>query len=273
MLGRDRGLVLRILPLGETSLIVSVLAREHGRLRLVARGVRGPRGRAGASLEAGNEIDFVFSARPDRDLGTLREVVLVRPWLGGLRRLEAMAVGLAALELLEAGVPEGAAEEGLLDAAWSFLATLTRVRERASALMLFYAFELQLLARCGLAPELQACRACGGGPTAHVLLDALEASWICGRCAHPGAGPLGLRLPGAVVQVLQAMSLQPWEAGELETTLECRRLVGRTMHRLLTAHLERYHYPRAFAMLQKVDSRDERPEETPEADRNSADPS
>jgi len=253
MLGRDRGLVLRVLPLRETSLIVSVLARQHGKLRLVARGVRGPRGRAGASLEAGNEIDFVFSSSPVRELGMLREVVLVRPWVASQKHLEAMALGWAALELLELGVPEGAPEEGLLDDAWSFLEALLHVPERAGALLLFYSFELRLLVRFGLVPELETCRACGGAPTESVDLDPLESSWICGHCRGSKQQRGGLRLEANVLQILQSMREQPWEVGTMETKAETRRAVGRTLHRLLVANVELYRYPRALALLKKVD--------------------
>ncbi|UCE04191.1 MAG: recombination protein O N-terminal domain-containing protein, partial [Candidatus Latescibacterota bacterium] len=38
MITHDRGLVLRTLPLRETSTIVTFLSRQNGKVRLVARG-------------------------------------------------------------------------------------------------------------------------------------------------------------------------------------------------------------------------------------------
>ena len=60
MIIQDRGLILRTWPLRETSRIVSAQTSGNGKVRLVARGVRGPRSRAGASLEPGNEVELVF---------------------------------------------------------------------------------------------------------------------------------------------------------------------------------------------------------------------
>src|SRR2546423_12270305 len=48
MLYRDQGVVLRSIKLGETDRIVTVLARGHGKIRAVAKGVRKPGSRFGA---------------------------------------------------------------------------------------------------------------------------------------------------------------------------------------------------------------------------------
>lgn len=251
MLARDRGLVLRVYRLRETSAIVCVLARQHGRVRLVARGVRAPRSRAGASLEPGNEIDFVFTQLPGRDLGSLREATLVRPWVAGLGRLEHLAVGWAGLEILERILPEGAPEDGLLDDAWCFFEALGRAADRTGAVLLFYAFELRLLERLGHAPELLACRVCGNESSAAGVLDADEGLWACDRCRPPG--PRLLHIDASERDLVLALTRSPWEAAGLASEPATRRKAGRILHLLLSTHVERYRYPRALALLKKVD--------------------
>jgi DNA repair protein RecO len=159
-------------------------------------------------------------------------------------------VGWAGLELLDRVVPDGAPEEGLLDVAWGYLEALQDRRGRAAAVLLFYAFELQLLERLGLAPELSACRVCGRGPSASVHLDLGSASWTCDRCRVAGGAPW--RLPGAAIATLRVLQRQPWE--ELATDTPTRRAVGMLLHRLLTAHLERYRYPRSLRLLKRLDA-------------------
>ena len=258
MLDSDRGLVLRVIPLRETSQIVSILGRQHGKLRLVARGVRAPGSRAGASLQSGNEVEFVFTLRPGRELGNLREASLHRGWLGGLRRLEPLAVGWAALELLERVVPDGAMEEGLLDDAWCYLEALQSAPDRGAAVLLFYAFELRLLERLGLRPGLDTCRACGGRPSGTVTLDLAEASWACGRCRPPGSS--GWNLPEETVGVLRSLQAEPWGAGDLHAAVRTRRSVGVVLHRLLGMHLERYRYPHALRLLRRSDPQSPKPD-------------
>lgn len=250
MLSHDRGLVLRTFPLRETSKIVSILGREHGKVRLVARGVRGVRSPAGASLESGNEIEFVFSLKPGRDLGNLREVTLRRAWLAGSGRLATLAVGWAALELVERALPDGAREEGLLPDLWSYLEALQYTDDRAAAVLLFYAFELRLLERFGLDPALDVCRVCGRTPRGSVALDVQGGSWTCGNCRVPGSRVWSV--PAAAAAVLVQLRDDPWQAAHLESTRSTRREVGLVVHRLLAAHVERYRYPRALALLKSV---------------------
>lgn len=260
MLSHDRGLVLRTFPLRETSKIVSILGREHGKVRVVARGVRGKRNPAGASLESGNEIEFVFTLKPGRDLGNLREATLCRAWLSGSGRLETMAVGWAALEILERTLPDGASEEGLLSDVWSYLEALRDASERASAILLLYSFELQLLERFGLTPALDACRVCGTTPPAAVALDVLGGSWTCAACRVPGSRVVAV--PAGAARVLRRLRDDPWQAAHVESDTATRREVGLVVHRLLTAHVERYRYPRALGLLKRLG--DSRPPDGPE---------
>ncbi len=251
MIAQDRGLVLRVIPLGETSVIFSLLSREHGKLRLVARGVRAPRSRAGASLESGNEVEVVFDLRSGRDLGNMRESVLVRSWVGGLSRLEPMAVAWAAIEILERVIPEGAPEDGLLDTSSGYFAALHSTSDRAGALLLFYAFELKLLERLGHFPALDSCRVCGMEPAGVGVIDPQDGSLACAAC---GGSRRGLHVQNEVLRLLLSMQAAPWEVAMLETSPEARRQVGRVLHQLLSYHLEMYRGPLALDLLRKVDS-------------------
>ena len=251
MIAQDRGLVLRVIPLRETSVIASLLCRTHGKVRLVARGVRAPRSRAGSSLESGNEVEVVFDLRSGRDLGNLREAVLVRPWVGGLDRLEPMAVAWAAIEILERVLPDGAPEDGLLDASWCYFAALHSTSDRAGALLLFYAFELQLLERLGHFPALASCRICGNEPVGGGVIDPQDGSLACKDC---GGSRRGLCLEPEVLRLLLQMQSTPWEVAMVATSPETRRQAGRVLHQLLSYHLEKYRGPLALGLLKKVDN-------------------
>jgi len=253
MIASDRGLVLRSYPLRETSKIVCILGFEHGRLRLVAQGSRAAHSRFGASLEPGNEIEIVYSLGPQRDLGTLREATLRRPWLAGTRALEPLAAGLATLELLERLIPEGAGEPGLASEAVATVAALRDTTGRAPALHIFYAFELRLLGRLGLRPALGACDSCGiaAGDRAGVV-DLEAGAFRCGQCAANGPGRVSVSAEAAGLLAALA-ALEPAQVAACDSTPRARRQVGICLHRLLASHLERYRYPRSLLLLKKVD--------------------
>lgn len=53
---RDEAIVLRTQKLGEADRIITMLTRDHGRIRGVAKGVRRTKSKFGARLEPGSQI-------------------------------------------------------------------------------------------------------------------------------------------------------------------------------------------------------------------------
>mgnify|MGYP001763651246 CR=1 FL=1 len=55
---RDRAVVLRTYKLGEADRIISMLSRDHGKIRAVARGVRRTSSKFGGRLDPFNHVDL-----------------------------------------------------------------------------------------------------------------------------------------------------------------------------------------------------------------------
>ena len=96
-----QAIVLRRNRLTETSLIVTWLAPELGRLKTVAKGALRPRNRLGGVLDLFHQCEIQFQLSRSGDLHTLREAVLVESFPGV--RTEFTRVGMAsyAVELIE----------------------------------------------------------------------------------------------------------------------------------------------------------------------------
>src|SRR5437016_6235204 len=101
---RDTGFVLGARRHGESSLIVELLTREHGRHAGLVRGGQSPRRRA--LLQPGNSVEACWRGRLPEHLGTL-ECELVNPYAARLLddpdRLAALG---AATGLLVTVLPE-----------------------------------------------------------------------------------------------------------------------------------------------------------------------
>ncbi len=167
---RTPGIVLRVRPLSETSLIVHWLTERGGRLATVAKGARRPKSPFRGKLDLFFEVDLSFQRRRRSDLHLLREVVVRDPHpvlRSDLARLRAAAYAVQLLELAtepDTPVPE--------------LYALLRDLLRADTVppdLLALAFEWQLLKRLGLQPNPEQTRL---GPEARLALRVL------------GAGPL-----------------------------------------------------------------------------------
>ncbi|MCI4678645.1 DNA repair protein RecO [Rhodoblastus acidophilus] len=150
----ERGLILGLKKHGETSVILELMTRAHGRHLGVVRGGRSKSMQP--VLQPGNEVAAVWRARLEEHLGlyaveaaALRtDLLLSSPqglhgvnWLGGLLRL----------------LPERDPHPGLYDRAQVLFEHLTTPLAPA----LFVHFELALLAELGFGLDLEQCAATG----------------------------------------------------------------------------------------------------------------
>ncbi len=152
----EPGIILGARRHGETSLVISILTRERGRNKGLARGAARSRGRG--AMEPGTLVDATWSARLQDHLGLWRldagtayaALVLEDPLrLGCLE---------AATDLADAALPERQAYSGVFDGLLALLEALGRDDSWAS---LHLRWELDLLTSLGYGLDLSACAVTG----------------------------------------------------------------------------------------------------------------
>jgi len=149
---RAQGLVLRIHPLTETSLIVRWITREHGRIATVAKGARRPKSPFRGKIDLFYLADFTFSRSRRSDLHNLREVSLrethpfLRKELAYLRQASYCAALIEQATEMETPLPS------IFELMVELLRSLHPLPPRQQTV---FAFELKLLNELGLKPELE----------------------------------------------------------------------------------------------------------------------
>jgi len=159
MYERTRGVVLRLYPLTETSLIVHWLTPGFGRLTTVAKGARRPKSPFGGKLDLFYVADFSFSRSRRSELHTLCEVSLkethsaLRRELGYLRQASYCAA------LVEQTTERETPLQAIFDLMGGLLNYLPSTPPAPQTL---FAFELKLLSELGLKPDLGKSRLSAG---------------------------------------------------------------------------------------------------------------
>src|SRR3954469_4194356 len=159
-LTRDRCLCLRKVEYNETSQIVTLLGREHGLMRLIAKGAH-RRTKAGASkFDGGLDLldlgDAVFSLRLEKDLATLTEWALRDGHLELRADLRALYLGQYAAELCSLLIEEHDPHPELFDRLEQTIELLAPARREE----VFLSFQLALCREAGYLPDLSACSNC-----------------------------------------------------------------------------------------------------------------
>ena len=152
---RDEGVVLGVKKHGETSVIVELLTRGHGRHLGLVRGGRSTRFQS--LLQPGNSLLLEWRARLDEHLGAYT----VEPLTLRAGRLIGSALALHGLSYLGALVrllPERDPHEAL-HGALSVIVDHLDATEVAPALIA--RFEARILAECGFGLDLDSCAASG----------------------------------------------------------------------------------------------------------------
>jgi len=252
---RDDGVVLRTTKLGEADRIITVLTRQNGRVRAVAKGVRRTKSRFGARLEPFTHVDLMV--HPGRSLDVITQAEVIRSYGTRLAAdYPKYTAGAAMLETAERLTPvekEPAIRQFLLligglralgeatDVAGDIKSDVAGDIESDAAFdaggqerdprLVLDAYFLRSLAVAGYAPALAECARCGrhGGPgdgEARLTAFAVGAGgMVCEQC----------RLAGAVAPSPQTIALMvallrgDWAAAmrsERRHRVECSGLVA-----------------------------------------------
>jgi DNA repair protein RecO (recombination protein O) len=187
---RSEAFVLSRTPLTESSWIVSLLTRQEGKVRAVAKGARRSKSPYRGALEPLNRVRLEVGLREGRDLGTLTSADLEESAFDLFSSWPASGILLAVVEVLERGLADHSAEEETFRLVGTVLDGLRAGVSPDLAWVYFAAWFLRLHGMLGRPSH---CAGCG---TNQVLdhFDVGAGGWLCAACK--GKRPdQGLQVP------------------------------------------------------------------------------
>jgi len=228
---RDQAVVLRTQKLGEADRIITLLTREHGRIKAVAKGVRRTKSRWGARLEPTSHVDLQLYS--GKSLDTVTQAVSIENFGDRLsENYQHWTVANAILESAERFTQnehEPALQQYLL--LTGALKALTY--ESYDPSLILDAYLLRSLSVAGYAPSLSNCSVCGE-PGPHKFFSLVGGGSVCNTCkpsAAPTPAPESLELMAALLS-------GDWEAAN-QSELRNRREASGLIAAYLQWHLER----------------------------------
>src|ERR1700757_2800137 len=188
----DDGIVLGVRRHGESSAIVELLTREHGRHLGLVRG--GAASRMRPLLQPGNGVRAVWRARLDEHLGTY---AIEGTRLGAATVLASShaVYGVTHLASLARLLPERDPHQGIFDMLERTLDDFDDIGEAAAHLI---RFELAMLAELGFGLDLDSCAATGE-TTDLIYVSPKSGGAVSRRAGDPWRDRL-LRLPAFLRQ-------------------------------------------------------------------------
>ncbi len=237
---RDEAIVLRTQKLGEADRIITLLTREHGRVRGVAKGVRRTKSKFGARLEPGSHVDIQLYT--GRTFDTVTQVESIYNYGEALTddysRWTIAGAILEAAERFTSHEHEPALQEfKLVTGAMKALAD-----NKYDASMILDAYLLRSLAVGGYAPSLVNCSKCDA-PGPHRYFSLVGGGSVCADCrpsASATPAPETLKLMADLI------------SGDWESAMESELRNRREANGLIAAYLQ-WHLERGLRSLQIVE--------------------
>lgn len=180
-LKRCEAIVLRSQKLGEYDKIITLLSREDGKLRGVAKGARKLKQRFGASLEPMSHVKIEYFEKGTAELVRIESTELLRSYFGAMSRPEAAGVLAAICELVDGFAQERQANEKL----FRLVSAVAECVAHADSVALMIYIEVWLLRLAGLFPPVTRCIKCGRemGEREPLFIVTELGGLECERCA------------------------------------------------------------------------------------------
>lgn len=232
---RDEALVLRTHKLGEADRIITMLTREHGKLRAVARGVRRTSSKFGGRLEPFSHVDVQFAQGRSLDVVAQAEGIdaFGEPLVGDYEAYTCGTVMLETADRLVTEEREPALQQfRLLCGALRTLGRGTPDGPRPPTMVLD-SYLVRSLSVAGYAPALDCCARCGREGQ-HEFFNPSAGGLVCVDCRPPGSA----RPQPTTISYLQALLTGDWVATREAGPREQREGSG-LVQAFVQWHLER----------------------------------
>lgn len=228
---RDEAVVLRTQRLSEADRIITLLTREHGRVRAVARGVRRTTSRIGARVEPFSHVDVQLYE--GRSLDTVNQVETIAPHGAALATdYPAWTAGTAMLETAERLTPEER-EPSLPQFALLVSGLRSLVAREHDPGLILDAYLLRSLSVAGWSPSFGECARCGA-PGPHRAFSIPGGGMVCEDCRPPGSATPA----EPTVALLAALLSGDWPVAD-DSEARARREASGIVAAYLQWHLER----------------------------------
>lgn len=177
----DQAVVLLRYDYSETSQVIVLMTREHGKVRAIAKGIRrGTKARFAAGIDLLDIGRIIISSRHERSakLATVTEWRQTRSLPGIREKLFRIHAAQYTAEITGYLTEDWDPHIDLFD---HFVATLLELNDASEPLPPVVAYQLELLSEIGSIPRFEACVVCGRSDDL-THFASLEGGMICRHC-------------------------------------------------------------------------------------------
>jgi DNA repair protein RecO (recombination protein O) len=204
---KTEAIVLKSIKFGDTSKIATLYTRDHGKVKVIAKGIRSPKSRLAGALQTFSHLQVVFYIKRTSEIYLLSQSDTIESNQALYKDLNRYVFASAALELLDRLITGEESNPRLFEL---MLATLSFMQScgQESLERAFGFFALTLTDLLGYKPKFDRCASCNRAIEGRLLLFSPEKGGIiCKRCSRADQAYLRVSA-GSVASALKLQSIK-----------------------------------------------------------------
>ncbi len=185
MQNKDVAICLRSVDYSETSQILTLFAKDMGKISVIAKGIKRKKSNFAGPIEPLTYGEIIYSLAHHNTLGTLIE--FQHKWSPVLTssNYSATNYSLLACELIDSLTDCQDPHVKLFENFLHLIQTIQNINDQTQAMAMLIAFELLLLQEIGLGLILQKCANCNTKPHKEMYFSSKAGGIICKDCQNP----------------------------------------------------------------------------------------
>jgi DNA repair protein RecO (recombination protein O) len=156
---KTRGIVLHTRVFSESSLIASLFTQQHGKITVLAKGIRRPKSKLCGTLERFNYNEIIFYKREFKEMYTLSDAEVIDQFEKIRVHPEKVTAAMVLCEFYNKTLPAEETDTTSFALLLEFLKSLQKTDISVVKSLTFY-YLLKALSRAGVRPHLDNCVRC-----------------------------------------------------------------------------------------------------------------
>jgi DNA repair protein RecO (recombination protein O) len=233
MLVKWEGIVIRSIDYGESSKVVTLFTREHGKIGVMARGAKKAKSRLAAVSQLFTHGFFLCKTGPGSGMPDLSQGEMIESYRDLRQNLMLTAYAAYMAEMLDRLTHEREPNPYLFQL---LSLTFRYLDEGKDAEILCRIFESKMLTVAGIRPQLHACAHCGAKQEPYAI-SVTQGGLLCPRCL-PG-DPYAIAVAPGTWKLLRLFQLFDLERlGEIDVKPATRSQLRHVLRSFFDHHLD-----------------------------------
>lgn len=180
MIVSTEGIILKIFPYSNTSIICNVFTKEYGKLTLISKGVRKAKNPQLSILQPFHLLELTFYYNKNRSMHILKEADIINDYIHIRCNFSSILFGTTINNIINKIFEEDFPNKIIFRLCKKSLKLLDSDIKKNKVIFLFFLYHLSK--QLGFMPSYKSCNTCGKKFTNDVIFSSSANSLICEQC-------------------------------------------------------------------------------------------